>query len=389
MLIGQELCKALFNDEYQYVLAVHVDHSHVHNHIIVNNVNFYTGKTFETEHNQGKIPDRAWSKLRTISDELCRKHGLSIIENPHLSKGKSHWEWELDKQNLSWKEQLKRAIDEVIKVSEDFEDFLAKCADFGILVDYNPDHKIDLKFMLAEQKERNPRAKMTRAKTLGYFYESQQIRKRIESYKYQMSHRPTARIIRTTAEKFQQSQGLTNWADRENMKAASKALNEMTASNSTLEELESAALTAFSQRMAAKSEQSALRKKWDEIQELLPLVEEVVKYTEIHKRYKSLTGKEQTKFGKQCSYELSEYDRLFAKIREIIPEGKVPSPELLRKQLEKIQEQYNEQSAKYDTSKKEADRLAQQIQKKRQSQKTLDRYLQNEQAAKRKKSQLE
>ena len=41
------------------------------------------------------------------------------------------------------------------------------------------------------------------------------------------SHRPTARIIRTTAEKFQQSQGLTNWADRENMKAASKALNEM------------------------------------------------------------------------------------------------------------------------------------------------------------------
>ena len=81
--------------------------------------------------------------------------------------GAEYWEWKLDKQNLSWKEQLKRAIDEVIKVSEDFEDFLAKCADFGILVDYNPDHKIDLKFMLAEQKERNPRAKFTRAKTLN------------------------------------------------------------------------------------------------------------------------------------------------------------------------------------------------------------------------------
>ena len=82
------------------------------------------------------------------------------------------------------------------------------------------------------------------------------------------------------------------------MKEASKVLNEMNASNSTLEELEAAALTAFSQRMSAKSEQSALRKKWDDIQELLPLVEEVVKYTDIHKRYKSLTGKEQTKFGK-------------------------------------------------------------------------------------------
>ena len=163
----------------------------------------------------------------------------------------------------------------------------------------------------------------------------------------------------------------------------------MAADNTTLEELETAALTAFSQRMSAKSEQSALRKQWDEIQKLLLLVEEVVKYTGIHKKYKSLTGKEQTKFGKQCAYELSEYDRLFAKIREIVPEGKVPSPELLRKKLKKIQEQYNEQSAKYDTSKKEADRLAQQVQKKRQSKKTLDRYLQNEQAAKRKKSQLE
>ena len=106
--------------------------------MIVNNVNFYTGKTFETEHNQGKIPDRAWSKLRTISDELCRKHGLSIIENPHLSKGKSHWEWDMSRQGLSWKAKLKYAIDQVVKESENFDDFLAKCADFGILYEYNP-----------------------------------------------------------------------------------------------------------------------------------------------------------------------------------------------------------------------------------------------------------
>ena len=91
--------------------------------MIINNVNFYTGKTFEIEHNKGKILERAWSKLRTISDELCGKHGLSIIENPELSKGKSHWEWELDKQNLSWKSKLKQAIDEVIKVSENYSVF--------------------------------------------------------------------------------------------------------------------------------------------------------------------------------------------------------------------------------------------------------------------------
>ncbi len=102
--------------------------------------------------------------------------------------------------------------------------------------------------MLAEQKERNPRAKFTRAKTLGYFYGSKQIARRIESYKYQMSYTPKAKIIRTSSEKFQQSQGLTNWVERENMKAASKALNEMTASNSTLEELETATHTAFTRK---------------------------------------------------------------------------------------------------------------------------------------------
>ena len=385
MLIGQELCKALFNDEYQYVLAVHVDHSHVHNHVIVNNVNFYTGKTFETEHNQGKIPDRAWIKLRTISDKLCRKHGLSIIENPHLSKGKSHWEWELDQQNLSWKEQLKRAIDEVIKVSEDFEDFLAKCADFGILVDYNPDHKIDLKFMLAEQKERNPRAKMTRAKTLGYFYESQQIRRRIESYKYQMSHRPTARIIRTTTEKFQQSQGLTNWVtphsvgrchevtegtgdrweDRENMKAASKALNEMNTSNSTLEELESAAHRAFAEFMVMSTPQIELSDRIHELEKQIPAIEEYRKYKVYYKNYSSLEGKAKKKYGENCRYELDQYHECRKKLKELFPDGIIPKIKDLQDELKIARQDYAKMSAERKALKKEEDRLSRLAQQKR------------------------
>ena len=238
--------------------------------------------------------------------------------------------------------------------------------------------------MLAAQKERNPRARITRAKTLGWFYESKQIARRIETYKYMTTHAPKARLIPTTAERFQQSQGLQNWADRENMKVASKSLNEMTASNSTLEELESAAHKAFAIRMSASSTMNQYRESINETAALLELVEEFVKYIDIHKEYKSLTGREQTKFGKQCSYELSEYDRLRAEIRKIIPEGKIPSPELLNKKLKEIQTKYAEQSAEYNAAKKESDRLAQQIQKKRQNQKTIQRYLQNEQAAKRK-----
>ncbi|MGB4092253.1 MAG: relaxase/mobilization nuclease domain-containing protein, partial [Ruminococcus flavefaciens] len=389
LLIGQELCKALFNDEYQYVLAVHCDHEHIHNHIIVNNVNFYTGKTFETEHNQGKIPERAWSKLRTISDELCRKHGLSIIENPELSKGKSHWEWELDEQNLSWKEQLKRAIDEVIKVSEDFEDFLAKCADFGILADYNPDHKIDLKFMLAEQKKRNPRAKFTRAKTLGYFYESKQIAQRIISYKYQMSHSPKAKIIRTTADRFQESKGLQNWADRENMKAASKALNEMNASNTTLEELESAAHKALAKFTVMSTPQMTMSRRIHELEEQIPAIEKYHEFVEYHKKYTSLEGKEKTKYKSDFCHELDEYNKAYKKLIELFPDGHIPKLSKLKTELENTRKEYAELSAERTAYKKEADRLSRLAQQKRDSQRTVKRYLQNEQVAKRKKGQLE
>ena len=48
-----------------------------------------------------------------------------------------------------------------------------------------------------------------------------------------------------------------------------------------------------------------------------------------------------------------------------------------------------EQSEVYTESKKEADRLSRLARQKRDSQKTVQRYLQNEQAAKRKKNQLE
>ena len=389
LLIGQEICKALFNDEYQYVIATHIDHSHVHNHIIVNNVNFYTGKSFETEHNQGKIPDRVWSKLREVSDEICRKHLLSVIENPEQGKGVSHYEWELNKQKLSWKQRLKDAIDEVIKVSEDFEDFLAKCPDFGIMVDYNPDHKIDLKFILAEQKERNPRAKFTRAKTLGYFYESKQIARRIKSYKELISYTPMIKIIRTSTDKFLQSDGLTNWADRENMKAASIAFNELTAKNSTVEELVSAAHSAMAKYVTMSSPIRELSDRYDAIQAEIQLIEKYQQYHTIYKRFCSLEGKAKKEFGEQCRYELDEHKAAAQKLRELHPDGKFTSVEDLRKKANDIKEQRQHLREERSEYKKQAERLVKEAQRKRDSQKTVKRYIQNEQETKRKKDVLE
>ena len=126
--VGIEFCDKFLKGEYQYYLAVHNDKEHIHLHCIFNNVNMFDGRTFETHENQRNKQNRSWKKLMNLSNEICKNRGLSVIENPEKSKGKSHYEWDMNQQNLSWKAKLKFAIDQVVKESDDFEDFLKKCS---------------------------------------------------------------------------------------------------------------------------------------------------------------------------------------------------------------------------------------------------------------------
>ena len=172
LLIGQELCEKLLKDNYQYVLAVHTDHDHIHCHVIFNNVNAFTGNTFETEYNQGKKSERAWVKVREISDEVCRDFGLSVIENPK-GKGVSHYERDMQNEGKSWKEKLRHKLSKIIFKSEDFEDFLRRCGKKNIEVVYTPEKKVKLKFRMEGQQ------RFVRADTLGEDYLPEKITENI------------------------------------------------------------------------------------------------------------------------------------------------------------------------------------------------------------------
>ena len=141
--------------------------------------------------------------------------------------------------------------------------------------------------------------------------------------------------------------------------------------------------------MTATNAMSDIREKFDRITEQLPVVEEYFKYRGHYQHYRSLTGRKQQKYAKKCSYELEQYKEASAKVKTMFPDKKIPTAEVLHKQQTELREQFEKRSAEYNYYKKEADRLSRQIQQKRDSQKTIDRYLQNEQAAKRKKNQLE
>lgn len=156
------------------MLAVHTDHSHVHAHIIFNNINAYNGLSFTYEENQGGRRKRAWAKLREISDEICEEHKLSVITEPEKNTGISHYERDMQIEGKSWKEKLRHKLAKIIMKSGSFEDFLRRCRKKDIEVVYEPTHKYKLKFRLEGQQ------RFVRGETLGEFYTADAIAEQIE-----------------------------------------------------------------------------------------------------------------------------------------------------------------------------------------------------------------
>lgn len=72
---------------YEVVIGVHVDKEHIHAHMIFNSVNQVTGRKY---HSNAKS---YYQQIRTISDMLCREHGLSVIMEGKPSKAVSYIEW--------------------------------------------------------------------------------------------------------------------------------------------------------------------------------------------------------------------------------------------------------------------------------------------------------
>ena len=378
--VGKLLCEKFLHDEYQYYLAVHTDKSHVHIHVIFNNTNMLDFRTFETHENQGKKEQRAWKKLMNISDEICRANHLSVVENPQQSKGKSYYEWDMNRQGLSWKAKLKFAIDQVIKQSENFEDFLQKCRESGIEVDYNPNHKIDLKFRMKGQQ------KWSRAKTLGWYYETKQIKRRIEMYKGIVNYTPRTKIIMTTAEKFQDSPYLNRWADIQNMKEASRVINILTKYGiQDSEDLENRTLADYARMGALSEELNTLHTQIEDLSVKIKTARTYQRYKPIMDELKLLAGRKQLKFANAHADEITQYQKASKQLKEWFPDDSIPTPESMERKRDRLSEQRKEKHEQYKILKVQNNEL-------NYARQALDDYLRNERALqeqKRKKGDLE
>ena len=108
--IGVETAKRIWVDEYEVVVTTHLNTDNLHNHMVVNSVSFRTGRKFENH-----ISDHY--KLREISDDVCREHGKSILEDaPFYSKSKKLY-WVEKSGQLTHRDILRQDIEDAINHS--------------------------------------------------------------------------------------------------------------------------------------------------------------------------------------------------------------------------------------------------------------------------------
>ena len=328
------------------------------------------GKTFQTLCNQGKVSERAWKRLLGITDEACREYGLSVIEHPEKHKGKSHWEWQMNREGLSWKAKLKFAIDSVVEQSESWEDFLRRCAENRILVQYNPEHKIGLKFMLAEQREHNPRAKFTRSRTLGWFYETAQIKSRIAMNKGILTYTPPSKIKAITTESVT-NKFIQDAITRGNMKIASIAKNILTQYGVSHENMHLAAMQAYAQRGKLSAELNRLQTEIEDSKAVLKVLKRYHKVKGIHAELKNLSGRKEKKFREQNSYELQEYKEVSHQLLEWFPDKHLPKVDELEQKISALMQERNDRHELYKQASQKSKDLA-------KAQQTIEEYLKQE-----------
>ncbi len=298
--IGIELADRVLGGKFSYIVTTHIDRNHLHNHIIfcaANNLEskkYYDNKT-------------SYRRIRSISDELCAEHGLSVIE-PQNS-GQHYKEWQAKQRGESWKTKLKKDIDSTVKWANSYEDFIALMQQKGYAIESQELVGSNLKTIKfkAPGQERFIRGSV---KSLGENYTREGINERIiENIKIRQENRiknrkeritnPKSRtaLIDVTQEKFANSPGLKRWADLQNLKTAANAYSQV-GSMASLETQISA------QNNKLKQQRSDLR----ELESAMKSLSEIIHYANQYAQNKPYQYRYEKSKDKERYYENHEYE---------------------------------------------------------------------------------
>ena len=172
--IAKELADRVLGGRYEYVIGTHLNTGHIHSHIVWNSVSCVDGKKYRSNYKSYV------TEIRAVSDELCRKYKLSVIDTEnsnHVAKPYAEWLAEKNGQP-TWRTAIRQDVDEAIQQSLTWRQFLNALERNGYEVRMGRKYPV----LRPPGKER-----FVRFKTLGKRYTPEAIQTRIL---YPRSYRP-------------------------------------------------------------------------------------------------------------------------------------------------------------------------------------------------------
>ena len=172
--IAKELADRVLGGRYEYVIGTHLNTGHIHSHIVWNSVSCVDGKKYRSNYKSYV------TEIRAVSDALCRKYKLSVIDTENSNHvAKPYVEWLAEKNGQpTWRTAIRQDVDEAIQQSLTWRQFLTVLDRKGYEVRMGRKYPV----LRPPGKER-----FVRFKTLGKRYTPEAIQTRIL---YPRSYRP-------------------------------------------------------------------------------------------------------------------------------------------------------------------------------------------------------
>ena len=163
-LIGQELADQLLKGEFEVVITTHLNTSHYHNNLVWNSVSMIDGHKYHSNEKS------YYTEVRRISDNLCKKYGLSVIQT-NQGKAMHYAQWKAEKEGKpTWRTAIRLDIRESIDRSFSWTQFVSEMEKRGYT------WKMNRKYIALKAPEME---RYIRLRSLGKGYGEDEIREQI------------------------------------------------------------------------------------------------------------------------------------------------------------------------------------------------------------------
>lgn len=108
---------------YQVLVVTHTNKAHIHNHLVINSVNFENGKKLT-------ISNQELEDIKNYSNSICLQNGWDVTE----AKTRRN-------RNPKWKQIIIEDALTTMAESYSMDEYISKLKELGIYVSYNPEYK--------------------------------------------------------------------------------------------------------------------------------------------------------------------------------------------------------------------------------------------------------